>query len=277
MQKCGSGFFGRPYRIREGPRVRAFESLYNAGLTLPAHAHERGHFCLVIGGEYVEWLHGTSHARGPFTLIYYPPDCRHAESHTSSGRHLNIDWNPQWAQEVISLRKLPGRPVLIDRGPVLLVALKAYHAFLLDGVHSLLSLEHLLLELLSNVARCPDPLSPVRPAWLERVIELLEETADQSPQLLEIAEAVRVHPSHLCRSFRKWTGCTLGEFRRRAQVERACRRLLTLRDSITCVAADGGFADQSHLTRLVRQATGFTPHALRQKQAIPAGNGEVDS
>jgi AraC-like DNA-binding protein len=80
---------------------------------------------------------------------------------------------------------------------------------------------------------------------------------------LELARAMSVSPHHLSRVFRSLTGHTISRHRARLRVRAALERLAGGDDDLARVAADEGFADQSHLCRLVRQETGSTPSALR--------------
>ena len=263
MKVASPGYFGKFRREFHAVGLCAFESVYEAGLTLPRHAHAQAHLCLVLSGIYSETLGGVAEPRGPLTLIYYPPNCPHAETHKDAGRHFLVEWGQSWLNSALRDARLPDRPLVLDRGPWACVTLKAYRSLLQSDPTSALDIEHLSLELLAAICDFADRERLHFPSWLERAIEFLDESFDMQPSLVEIADAVHVHPCHLARAFRRWTGGTVGDMRRRLQIEHACRRLLSSRDPLSFIATDAGFSDQSHLTRLVRAATGFTPEALR--------------
>ncbi|MEV6106867.1 AraC family transcriptional regulator [Streptomyces sp. NPDC051940] len=92
--------------------------------------------------------------------------------------------------------------------------------------------------------------------------------AEQALRLEDLARALDVSPAHLSRTFRHHMGMTLGRFRNRVRVDRALDRLQD-GDALAAVAADLGFADQAHLTRVVKAETGSPPGALRA--AVRAG------
>ena len=54
---------------------------------------------------------------------------------------------------------------------------------------------------------------------------------------------------------------------------RALERLEQGERSLARLAADLGFADQAHLTRTMREHTGYTPGALRQTASAAARSG----
>ena len=81
--------------------------------------------------------------------------------------------------------------------------------------------------------------------------------------LMSVAAAVEVHPSHLARVFRKFYGCTLGDFLRRVRLEHAVQALSRQEKSLAEVALAAGFCDQSHLTRAFKSHLGMTPAKFR--------------
>lgn len=91
--------------------------------------------------------------------------------------------------------------------------------------------------------------------------ELLAEDCGRSQR--ELARRLAVSPHHLSRIFRAHTGSSLSGHRVRLRVRAALERLHGGERDLARLAADVGFADQSHLCRAVRAETGETPGALR--------------
>ena len=127
-----------------------------------------------------------------------------------------------------------------------------------------LSLEGLALEALASVARSAsaDRGRAQVPRWLVSARELLE-TSPDLPSLTTLADAVGVHPSHLARTFRSAYGMTVGDYARRLRLDRARTALAATDTPIALVAAEAGFADQSHFTRAFKRYTGLTPASYR--------------
>lgn len=57
---------------------------------------------------------------------------------------------------------------------------------------------------------------------------------------------------------------TVTHYRQRVRIGRALDRLEAGENSLSTLAADLGYADQTHLTRTMRQHLGHTPTALRR-------------
>jgi AraC-like DNA-binding protein len=87
--------------------------------------------------------------------------------------------------------------------------------------------------------------------------------ADPSCSQRALARALAVSPHHLSRLFAQHTGHTLSAHRRRLRVRAALERLYGGEHDLARLAAETGFADQSHLCRAVRHETTMTPAALR--------------
>jgi AraC-like DNA-binding protein len=91
--------------------------------------------------------------------------------------------------------------------------------------------------------------------------------ADPSVSLPELAAGLDVSPHHLSRTFRAVTGHTISRHRMRLRARAALERIAQGDHDLTRLAVDLGFADQSHLCRVLRAETTRTPSALRHALA----------
>jgi AraC-like DNA-binding protein len=101
-----------------------------------------------------------------------------------------------------------------------------------------------------------------RRALVDGVRAALAEDPDRS--LTDLARMVSVSAHHLSRVFRAATGHTVARHRMRVRAHGAMERLMAGERDLARLAADVGFADHSHLCRVLRQETGSTPAALRR-------------
>jgi AraC-like DNA-binding protein len=81
----------------------------------------------------------------------------------------------------------------------------------------------------------------------------------------QVAQALKMSPSYLSRAFKVTTGITYSEFVLRARIDLAKWLLLTTEMAICDIALACGLADQSHLTRIFKKATGLPPRAWRRR------------
>lgn len=97
------------------------------------------------------------------------------------------------------------------------------------------------------------------PRQLKRVIEHIEENVDGRLALAELAAVAGVSASHFKALFKRSTGLPVHQYVIRRRVERARLLLLERTATIADVAAQTGFANQSHLARWMRRVAGVTP------------------
>jgi AraC family transcriptional regulator len=103
------------------------------------------------------------------------------------------------------------------------------------------------------------------PRWVHDAVTLLTMDSAADRTLKALAADLGVSPEHLARSFRRYVGCTMGDFLRRSRVLAAARALRDTSTPIGGIACRAGFADQSHLTRMFRRYMGMTPAAYRER------------
>jgi AraC family transcriptional regulator len=119
---------------------------------------------------------------------------------------------------------------------------------------------HALLELGK-----PPRASALATERVKRVCEYIDEHLHEALSIDELAGVAGLGVWTFCRHFRSTFGVAPHTFVMQQRVERA-RRLLTHGDTaIKQVAAACGFADQAHLTRLLRAQLGTTPAQLRRQ------------
>ena len=130
-----------------------------------------------------------------------------------------------------------------------------------------LALEALALELLAILVRASGPTAVsdhARP-WMRRVREFIEDEWQlRRITLTDLASLAAIHPVHLAREYRLTFGETPAQSIRRLRTEWAARALLTSSLSLSEIASQAGFSDQSHMNRTFRRTFGVTPHLWRQ-------------
>lgn len=103
-----------------------------------------------------------------------------------------------------------------------------------------------------------------QPAWLSAVREYLDRTPDRNLKLADLAERAGVGECHLVRTFGREFGMSPYAYHVQSRVNHA-RSLLRDGRAPAEVAADLGFADQSHLTRHFRRLVGTPPGKYSRK------------
>ena len=99
-----------------------------------------------------------------------------------------------------------------------------------------------------------------------RIVDTVRETLALDPRIrvVQLARQAAVSPHHLSRIFAAETGQTISAYRNCLRARVALERVAAGERSLARIAADLGFADHAHLTRVVRRQAGAPPSNLRE-------------
>ncbi len=135
-----------------------------------------------------------------------------------------------------------------------------------------LFVDHVLLAVGVHIAQTYGGMRPMsRPArgglapWQERrAREFLRASIKRGVALKEVARECGLSVGHFAHAFRRTVGVAPHKWLIEQRVLLSKEKLRDGRSSLSDVAAECGFSDQSHLTRVFRQTFGVTPGAWRR-------------
>lgn len=105
------------------------------------------------------------------------------------------------------------------------------------------------------------------PRRLAEVLDFIHANLAARIGLADLAAVAGVSASHFTRAFKASVGESPHRYLMQLRLEGARRALLVSNRPIAEIALEHGFADQSHLTRMMRRHTGTTPGLLRDGHA----------
>ncbi|WP_110034461.1 helix-turn-helix domain-containing protein [Hoeflea marina] len=94
---------------------------------------------------------------------------------------------------------------------------------------------------------------------LRRATGHIEEHCLRNIRLGELAALAGLSPSHFSHAFKASTGMAPHQWQMQARIERAKTMLMKADLPLTGIAAETGFSDQAHFTRVFRKTVGTTP------------------
>lgn len=98
------------------------------------------------------------------------------------------------------------------------------------------------------------------------VMNYIRENIDQPLRLPELAKMARLSVYQLDQRIRALYQMSAGQCITRARIDAACHMLTSTGKSISNIALDCGYSDQSAFTRQFKQTTGLTPKAYRDRR-----------
>lgn len=103
------------------------------------------------------------------------------------------------------------------------------------------------------------------PSRLKQVLEYIHDNLGQNLSLVDLANIANLSPSRFTRVFRQETGLSPHQYLIQTRIERAKHLLRSGGEiSISSIAHQVGFADQSHFTRHFKRIVGVTPKVVLQ-------------
>lgn len=252
-------YFGTRAESRMAGRVTLTTSEYAPESAVPSHAHARPYFCYVTAGEFRETGAGASYVASRGTLVFHPATESHSDLFGGSGgRCFNIEIDAP-LDAACEPGPVTGRAVRyaaeLSRE---MRSWDAASALVAEGLASAL-----MARMVFDGRRATRHGSRMR-VDLSRAVKQLRADPCNPPSLEELATEAGLGALAFARAFRRSYGRGVGAFVRAERVEWAKRALSESRRPVSVIAAELGFADQAHLTRVFRDATGWTPAAFRR-------------
>lgn len=240
---------------------------YEADAVVPKHRHDRASLVYGVGGPCLELDAAAPVVRRRLTFL--PEGHEHALEHLGTTHVLAIEISPDWLRAAgdgrLPSAVIPLPATLYDLvwGALLEIVSQA------PAVAVNAALEALVAATLHYVRTPPSPLA------LALIDELHVHWRDV-PSVARLAQKYSLSTQHICRVFRKATGVTLQEYGLMLRLDYARGMLWGSDLPIAEVAAEAGFADQSHLTRSLAAHSAKTPLRLRLAapcREMPRRNG----
>lgn len=241
------------------------ETTHQPNRTLPRHYHEHANIAFVLSGSFTEILDRRRIECSLHSLLIKPAGEAHANQYGRTGMHcLLLEVQHQRLASLYPLSQVLNRVDHVRGGSLSLLAMRIYREFHIMDSASALAIEGLMLELIAGLSRRSTLVMGCKPPrWLGRVKDMLHACFFDSLSLADTAKAAGVHPVHLAREFRRFYGCTLGEYIRQLRIEAAVRQLSETDLPLVEIALAVGFTHQSHFSRLFKRHTGMTPSEFR--------------
>jgi len=239
---------------------------------LDTHTHDRTTFAVMLAGGFDLHFPNPSLRRRTFpcaagTVFTEPVAETHANRIATVGASvLVIQPDPTAGEELRAFRDLLDGVHCFTHAGLELAARRLARELAAADDLTPLAAHAGAAEMLACASRAVGlggPARSRRPAWLRRAGEFVHDRFRDRITLEDIAREAGVSASHLAAVFRDAHEVSLGAYVRALRIDWAARRLARGQESISRIALQAGFADQSHLTRAFKRATGRTPAAWR--------------
>jgi AraC family transcriptional regulator len=219
------------------------------------HYHDEPHMALILNGGLIDKRSGRETERFPGGTMFFATGEPHQMiTETFPTKYVTLVFAPNFFERNRVVES-DVKQAVENSAQAKFDLLKIYKEVSTPDEFSELSVETLLLGLICEKAKT----GRARPAWIDKVVEVLNDNWDKDISLKDLSFAAGVHPKTISKYFPRHLDCTLGQYRRRLKIERSLPLIKTRGLSLTEVAYRCNFFDQSHFTRTFREVTGFLP------------------
>jgi AraC family transcriptional regulator len=106
--------------------------------------------------------------------------------------------------------------------------------------------------------------------WQARCVQgYIAANLHSTVRVMDLIRVMKFCPNRFGRVFKETFGCTPHQYIIRRRIERAKSLMLTSEDTLTQIAVECGFVNQSHLSNLFHKSVGECPSKWRRTQAGP--------
>lgn len=208
------------------------------------HRHDRAQISLVLAGDYVEDSdQGHTRVDGP-GLSCKPGRFEHQNRFGGAGAlilSLNLD-----------AKRAPDR-YFVGRGPEDLAG---------PALQRIAQGRAAVVACTEDAAVGPPTMAASPEPWLTAARDRLR--GEPGLTVGALAQSLGLHPVRFARLFREAWGESPTAARQNRRAAQAVDRLIRTRTPLAEVAAEEGFADQAHLSRVINRTTGWSPGRLRR-------------
>lgn len=224
------------------------------------HYHDEPHLTFVLNGGVVDKRKSVDVERFAGELMFfYAGESHRTISKAFPTKYVSLQFQSDFFKQNPGIES--NLKFSVEKSPnAKFSMLKIYKELSINDEFSESSIEMLLLGLIAE--KCA--IKQVRPDWLNKVIEQLNEDWSKEISLEVLAREAGVHPKTISKYFPRYFNCTLGEYRRKIKIEKSLALIKSSKFSLTDIAYQCDFYDQSHFTKTFKNLTGFLPKQFQK-------------
>jgi len=229
------------------------------------HYHENAYFTFILQGNVIEGNKKEIYNCSPGSLLFHnwqEPHYNIKPHGFTRGFHLEIE--PLWfADLLLNIANLQGS-INISHPNIKLLMYKIFRETKMNDTVTGLSVQGLLIEVLSQLNQIHQTKTIKKPNWVARIDEILHDQFADALTLDYLSAMAHVHPVHISRYFSRYFHCNLGEYIRKIRIEKALALMSQQKMPFTEIAYQCGFFDQSHFIRCFKEINGINPSVHRK-------------
>ncbi len=221
------------------------------------HYHESNHLTLIVNGGNNEYRTKNCIEAAPGKVLLYEAGLPHRNTDTVyPSRNINIDIGQSFLDKY-DLTMEPDNYAALS-----LAVLRIYKESCTSDSNTDNAIQSLLM---ANLRHKEVDRANGR-SWVSVIRDYIHDKWNEPFSLEELAREVGLHPVSVSKFFSKTMGCSLGEYSRAVKIHKSLSLIRGGEMSLTQVALECGFFDQSHFIRAFKHTTGLNPGEWKRMQ-----------
>jgi AraC-like DNA-binding protein len=237
-------------------RLIAHKKFYEPGLHMPWHTDKHSRISITIDGSWEEKTDFETVSANSPSVVIKPKEAWHE---TTFGKKGCTIISVQFADETIFPGSFRGWDCIVHPG-LALSAVKLWAS--LKKVKSEKEFTVIFDKFLTTIHSLKERKKPNR--LLLQAQQLLTTTGENKKTIQAISDEVHLHRVYLSRAFKKDHGCPPSVYARQLRLLKAIGYLSVPGVSLAGAAYDAEYADQSHMSRAIKNEFGCTPAQLKK-------------
>ncbi len=219
------------------------------------HYHISNHITFILQGGNREQRKKGEDQVLPGTVLIYPSGLPHRNLNTAyPSKNINLEVDDNFLLRHNLMFSIS------TSAEIKFLLLKIYKECVISDNDSKASIHSLVLNIFDYPHQEHENLSP---RWAATISEVLHDRWNENVSLAELSDELKLHPVTVSKYFPKHFNCTLGEYSRKIKIDKAMSLIRQSNKSLTEIALECGFFDQSHFIKAFKLVTGFTPRQYR--------------
>ncbi|MBK7225044.1 MAG: helix-turn-helix transcriptional regulator [Saprospiraceae bacterium] len=263
MQKLDKEVYlgSKKYQFSNNQGVSIISTEYREQVSENWHSHQNAHITLFLKGGTIEKRKSEDHIVTAGSILFYHSDEVHLNQKTLfPSENINIEFDEIFLKKnnitEEMLRIASGNPLKTKS-----IILKMYKESLTKDIFTEDSISMLLSNYASDINYVQNFSN--NPNWVKMLFELLNDNWNENMSLNYLSKILNINPISISKHFPQYFGCTYGEYMRRLRINKSISLIQKTSLSLTEIALECGFSDQSHFIRTFKEYTQFLPKEFK--------------
>lgn len=229
------------------------------------HYHENAYFTFILQGNVIERNKKEAYNCSAGSLLFHNWQEPHYNIKPKGyTRGFQIEMKGSWFDKLdFKIDNLQGSQK-ISNVDIKFLLYQIFKETKIEDGTTPLSIQSLLLHVLAEMFHSAKSQLDKNPIWVYKIREILFYEFENKLTLEYLSKTLNIHPVHLSRQFPRYFNCNIGDYLRKLKVEKSYTLLVNKQLTLTDIAYECGFADQSHFNRCFKSISGISPNTFRK-------------